>query len=309
METQSTTQDAPRKAEISPLERIQSSRWETAAWETPQECDKETAAARKQGVKTFERLTLSRLRSDDCPTLAAVSATVIRRINFPKALCGKVRTYKRDSKLGKAGEVTKAEREKSLSAKSRPLLSPDDEMEVFQTVALVLHGRGELLSPTVSHGSWFAVFRACRKTLGIDRQRESITETPADEIADLMESAHCGYDAELTARARVRLAKRVKYWHACIAKARDISQSRKKRAAWKNQLATLRAIAGGSFAPRQSSQLEMQAYSKAKARLMEAVNAGESAFDMEAETAVSETRDARAKSRALEIEASMLALW
>lgn len=284
--------------------------WQAAGWESPAAQDAAKREATREGLRTYSRAEISNLATAASPSLAKVARTIIRRINFPKALCGKQGLHKRDSKLGKAGTATRGEREKSLSAKSRPPLSQDDETEIFQTCALVMVARGILASDSLTGEDWKALFRASRAALGIDRMRAGeIATAPDDAIFTLSECVRSGYDAQAVALARVKLAKRITYWHSCLAKGRDVSTSRKRRAAWKNNLATLRKIAAGNLVFSGMNQLEMQAASKAKTRLMEAVTAGEMAFDSEADEAAKEAQDTRNRNRAFELEASMLALW
>ena len=306
MKTVFNTHDAARlaeKAQITPWQNSTSfCPWQAAGWDSPQGEDEAKREAVKLGLKTYASATLATLASAGSPSLAKVARTIIRRINYPKALCGKVSFYKRDSKLGKAGSVTRAEREKSLSSKSRPLLSENDECEIFQTCAGEMIARGILQSESLTGEDWKALFRASRATLGIDKARAGeISTSPEDAIFTLSESVRSGFDGEAVALARVKLARRLRYWHSCIAKAREVSTSRQKRHAWQNQLATLRKIAAGNLTFSGMSQLEMQAVSKAKARLSEAVQIGEKAFDSEAESEARESDFRRLRS----IEAAM----
>ena len=261
-------------------------------------------------LRKFDRLTRDKLASADSPALAKVAATIIRRINYPKALCGKVTLYKRDSKLGKAGSVTRAERGKSLNAKAREILSQDDECEVFQTCALVMVARGILHSPSLTGEDWKALFRETRAALGIDRMRAGeISTAPDDAIFTLAESVRSGHDGEAVALARVKLARRLRYWHACISKARAVSSNRQRAGNWKMHLSTLRKIAAGNLAFSGMTKPEIDFASKSKTKLVAAVSAGERAFDLEAEEQAQGAQDKRQRARLLSLEASMLALW
>lgn len=285
--------------------------WQAAGWESPACEDEAKREAIKSGTKHAKRADLSSLASAGSPSLAKVARTIIRRINYPKAWCGKQALYKKDThRKGvafKAGEATKGEREKSLSSKSRPLLSSDDECEIFQTVALVMVARGILASDSLTGEDWKALFRASRATLGIDKARSGeVSTSPDDAIFTLLEAVRSGYDSEAVALARVKLAKRLRYWHSCISKAREVSISRQKKHAWKNQLATLRKIAAGNLTFSGMSHQEIKDASKARLTLIKAVDLGEAAFDSEAESEATATRN---RNRAFSIKSCMVALW
>ena len=170
--------------------------------------------------------------------------------------------------------------------------------------------RGILQSPSLTGEDWKALFRETRAALGIDRMRAGeISTAPDDAIFTLAESVRSGHDGEAVALARVKLARRLRYWNACISKACEVSSNRKRKGIARNCRATLRKIAAGNLTFSGMSQLEMQIASKAKSKLVAEVAAGESAFDREAQAEAQETQDKRQRARALSLEASMLALW
>ncbi len=285
--------------------------WQPAAWETLTEKETATAESRRLGTKAYSRATLATLATAGSDTLAIAARVAIARIKFPKGQKGKPLEVKRgEFDLGTARKAGKAMRNASLQAKARKELSTEDECEVFQAVAMALTARGTLYAERLERDDWKAVFRAARQALDIDRKRsEEITADPHGETFALIESVRTHYDAEQVARARVKLAKRIRYWHACIAKARDVSANRKRRAIHRDNRATLRTVAAGNLTFSGMSQAEMEAASKAKARLFKAIQEGESAFDMEAEQATMEAKQAAIAREALALAGSMLALW
>lgn len=190
-----------------------------------------------------------------------IGNTVVRRINFPKALAGKVT------------------RGQSLNAKSRPLLSEHDEADTRQTCALVLLRLGlpdatrlavrttetvavvcplfsgsrcerasyQSASRTLGLTRWKAVFRASRKALRIDRQvREDATDfTTSPEIDVAIEHP------EISAERRAKLSKQLRYAHTLLHAALGADTSRKRKSTFRTHLRTLRAFAGiwtGGFA-------------------------------------------------------------
>jgi len=305
METNQKTNKALEAGEASNWRNAKFCPWQAAGWETPAAEDEAKRESRKLGTKVASRATLATLQAAGSPSLAKVARTIIKRVNFPKALCGAQALYKRDSKLGKAGEATRAERDKSRNAKARPLLSQDDECEVFQTCAGVMIARDIFYSETLTGEDWKALFRASRLALGIDKARaDEISTAPEDAIFALAESVRNGFDAEAVALARVKLARRARYWHSCISKAREVSKSRQSRYAWKLQLATLRKVIAGNQTLRGvSTHQEIKDASKARLRLIKSVQEGESAFDAEAESEVNEAFSRRLRG----IEAALYA--
>jgi hypothetical protein len=269
----------------------------------------ERIQAKALGVKsssslvTYASVNRASLLDDDSPHLGKIAATIVKRINYPKALCGKQSLYKVDSKLGKAGEATKAERAKSTSAKVRRLLSPEEECEVFQTCALVLVSKGKLHAEKLTLEDWKELFRASRKALGIDRmQGTELATDPTSEVFSLLEQAN-GFDAESIAIARQRLAKRFKYWYACLKKSLQVSSKRERKANFKRQRFTLRKFAAGNFRVSNMSQAELQQASKSQAKLFKSIAEGEAAFDTEAEL---ESRALECLSLAKAMQASLV---
>lgn len=284
--------------------------WQSAEWKSLTEKETAIAESRRTGTKAYSRMTLAMLETADSPTLAIAARVAIARIKFPKGQKGKALEVMRGDFEIAGRKAGKAARNASLTAKTRKELTSEDECEVFQAVAMALVARGTLHAERLERADWKAVFQAARQALDIDRKRADEQATdPHGETFALLETVRTYHDGETVARARVKLAKRVKYWHACIAKARDVSASRKRRAAWKNQLATLRRIAAGNLTVSGMNQAEMEQASKAKARLLDAVTAGETAFDLEAEQATQDTQRAANERAALALAGSMLALW
>jgi hypothetical protein len=218
--------------------------------------------------------------------VSIVAGAIFKRLQYPKQASAKPRVYKRDCRGGKAGEVTKATRENSLNAKMPRLLNSDDYCEVFQTVASVLSAADLTGAEVIPHRAWLACFRACRDVLRLNN-RAADSEVSTDP-ATLGEYLAYEPDAEAQALARQRLARVFKYWHACLGKARDLSDSRKKRALWKSNLARLRALARtvGNF--REMTQAEAEKASKDKAKILAAVELAELAWTAEAEAEASE---------------------
>jgi hypothetical protein len=299
METQTNTQDATRKAIENALGMNRP--YSPAPLAFPERESGRTADMRA-AMAERETLTLERMNAGASPMLRVMSNAVIFRLENPKqkAECG-----------GTVTKASKARRKATSKAKAKLPLSMNDKLEVFQTCAMVLVARDEFHAERLSAGAWFAAFRACRAVLRMNHRKfsEVITATPADELADMQEAAHLGFDAEAVALARVRLARRVKYWHACASVAFHLSTNRKRKSIRKANLATLRAIAAGNFRISGMSQAELEKASRAKRVLFDAIAQGESAMDAEAQDAITEAQDARRKARALEVEASMIALW
>ena len=224
-----------------------------------------------------------RLHDSGSPSLGKVAATIIRRINYPKALCGKQALYKRTSKLGNAGTATQGERNKSLTAKGHALLSKHDESEVFQTCALVLTARGLLDGGTLERDTWKALFLSCRETLGINTRCIVAESTdPQGEDFQLVQAVRKGHDSQAVAVARQRLAIRLRYWHACLIEAKRIDASRKRKAAFRGNLATLRLLSNGLLVLRDFTDKEHAKASIAKGRMLAAIASGESSFDTQA---------------------------
>ena len=234
------------------------------------------------------------------PALAKIAATVIRRINYPKALAGKVATYVKTTTRGKAGDVTRAARDKSLNAKAHRLLSAQDERDVFQTVAIVLHASGHLLESDIPRPVWKRIFSACREELGIDRKRNlEVATDPQSDFFTLQEYIETGHDFQRVALARQRLAGLLWQWKAAIHATFRASDSRKRKSVRKKQIGTLRTIAADRLRFRgEMTQSEHEQASKALADLQSAVSVGKRALGAEAKR-----REAQA------IADSMLALW
>lgn len=128
----------------------------------------------------------------------SIAGAVIHRINFPKVAAGKV------------------SRNSSLAAKLRPLLSPEEEKDAKQTVALVLVATGALERGRLTLGDWKEVFRAVRgaNCLRIDRQAKNKSEiiridTLSPEAAEI--AAVTLALPTLPATRRKVIAKRVRY--------------------------------------------------------------------------------------------------
>lgn len=216
------------------------------------------------------------------PSLGKVAATVIRRINYPKALCGKQSFYAKNTAKWKKGEATRGERQKSLNAKSRPLLSFNDEREVFQTCALVLIQREALFSDSLTLGDWKAVFRASRSFLGIDAKREFQIDDTASDLASEREAIAQEMDLEKQALRRQKFARRVKYARTCLFAARAADSSRKAKSKFRTNRAILHKITLGTFRPRNLTDNEASALSMALSRFESYLASGEAELDREA---------------------------
>ncbi|MES2923151.1 MAG: hypothetical protein V4819_16465 [Verrucomicrobiota bacterium] len=216
------------------------------------------------------------------PSLAKVASTIIRRINYPKALCGKQSLYAKETRKWKAGEATQGERNKSLNAKSRPLLSKDDEHEVFQTCALVLIGRGAFFSASLNLGDWKALFRVSRALLKIDAKREFQAIPEAFDLADARNSINSEIDLEKQAARREGFSKRIKYARACLVAARSVDLSRKAKSKFRTNRAILHGVTLGTFRPRDLTYNEASALSMALSRFEAYLATGEAELDRQA---------------------------
>lgn len=184
--------------------------------------------------------------------IKSTAAAVIRRINYPKT---------------PAARFTRAQ---SLDAKSRPLLSREDEKDAEQTCALALLHTGltpatklaiaateriQSLCPlfhrsacerasyraaarTLGLVRWKAMFRAVRSTLRIDRRvREDATDfSTMPEIAVTVENP------EMSVERRKRLTRMVRYAHSLLHSALAMDDSRKRRSTFRRHVGTLRAF-------------------------------------------------------------------
>lgn len=246
----------------------------------PFACDKVATArlgiADKAEHVEKDGITRDKLATAKSPCLAIVAATVIKTINTPKGY------VKQGDTLAEKGDfilpdkaASKAQRKASREGKTRRKISPLEECEVFQTVAMVLIANDALHleidgSETWRgvNGLWGKIYSACRDSLGIDRMGYAEISLPDhDPIFTLQESIRTGYDAESIARAKIKLAEIVAEWQRAIRLYAMYSSDAKRKANAKNASATLRAMTEGQFSISDLSKAEMEAKSKSKARL------------------------------------------
>ena len=238
-------------------------------------------------------ITRSKLASANSPCLAIVAATVIKTLNFPK---GYVKQGETPAQMGDFDlpdkSASQAMRKASLQAKAPRKLSPLEECEVFQTVAMVLIGNDALhlevdASPLwlgKEFGLWKMIYSACRDTLGIDRMEyDQISLPDHDPIFTLRESIRTGYDAETIARARIQLQALVDTWEASIQAYAIHSSDAKRKANAKNASVTLQALVNGELNLANPSKAEMEKNSKARAKLEMIVSFGNRTIQAEAE--------------------------
>jgi len=172
---------------------------------------------------------------------AKVASTVIHRINFPRNLGS-------PGKVGKDGITRAISRQASLGAKSRPLLSPQEEMDVRQETAFVLVATGALERDTMTFSDWKEVFRAVRgrNCLRIDRRSKNRSEivsidTMTEEALDVIGARiGSGIGDALKAASRATIARKIRYEHSCLIAAFNASTSRKRKSAYHGALRFLR---------------------------------------------------------------------
>jgi hypothetical protein len=182
---------------------------------------------------------------------ARISNAIIRRINYPKqrgeaANWNNVRSFH-------------ISRRAALEAKARPLLTPEEQQDVQQTVAFVLAERGVLPDQKLSlgkDGDWRAVFSAVREMLGIDKRARSkrrfvaCEEVPAETLR--CEPLPVFVDSpserrELNASYRQRLARHYGYARSLAFAAFTADRTRTRKSTYHKVIRTLAAHIRAAF--------------------------------------------------------------
>lgn len=164
-----------------------------------------------------------------------IAGAIIFRINYPKTLCGK---------MGRTA---------SLNARTRPLLTPEEEADTKQIVAMVLHVTGALEKETmrVRENEPFAIWRLCfsevRRNLRIDRNSkrgQSDTSTPIDLLTETdAQYLSTRERAPYSAARRIAIARKIRYQRSLCFTAHAIDPSRKRNATLRTMLAFSRYVA------------------------------------------------------------------
>lgn len=182
---------------------------------------------------------------------ARISNAIIRRINHPKQRGAAANWHE--------VKPFRFSRRSSLAAKARPLLSPEEQQDVTQTVALVLVTRGVLPEQKLTlgpDGDWRAVFSAVREMLGIDKHARSKRRFLAHESLpdDTLQCAPLPVFVddpterrEVNACYRQRLARRFAYAHSIAFAAFTSDTTRTRRATYRKVIHTLRCHARAAF--------------------------------------------------------------
>ena len=198
--------------------------------------------------------------------LDKVSATIIRRINFPRAL-------------------TRAQNKTSANnAKMRQLLTQEEESEIRQTCALVLLQANAENFP-LPYSAWIACFRSSR--MAITSCASRITKRFHDEISqnermDIQSAEFSAYgvrDTQEEPTRRAWIARRANYMRGVVhaAFSRDLSRERKsnrKRALHFIRFAT-RALAGFGHGIHEEIFLNKDNRKKTRQRAQEYLGKGE----------------------------------
>jgi hypothetical protein len=184
---------------------------------------------------------------------AKISGAIIRRINAPRA--------KGNATNWHEVKPFRVSRTASLSATSRPALTPDECEEVHQTVALILIQRGVLPGAKLTlgeDGDWRNVFRAVRVLLGIDKRArskrvfQSMDAQPDDSFHVAPLPAFVDHPAEireLQAHYRKRMARKFSYARSMAHAAFMASTKRTRRSTYHGAIATLKAHIRAAFRP------------------------------------------------------------
>ena len=169
-----------------------------------------------------------------------IGGVIAHRINFPKVLAGKM------------------SRKSCLEAKSRPLLTREETLDVKQTVAFVLTATGAMERGNLTFGDWKECFRAVRgkNCLRIDRKAKNKSEivrldTMTPEQVDMI-SALENVPALSDFRRGV-IARRVKYLRACSLAAIAETPSRKSKAIRLKSVKVLRYLSSQFLATGQGT--------------------------------------------------------
>lgn len=229
-----------------------------------------------------------------------VSRSVIHRLNFPKREAGgtgdsdlaKLSPKARAGKLSRMASASRGE-------KSRPMLSPEDCAEVKQAVALALVASRAFETATLRPIAWLSCFRAARATLGMDRRWR---RTGGDDSAILGSLLAPLGDPEADARRRMTLARRAAFLRSCLHAAFTADPSRKRRAAYRGHLATLRQVLTGTLRHRGMTEAEISATGMRVLRMKDYAQKGEALLSAQAE-AEAATRQAPAASKWQPLEA------
>ena len=199
-------------------------------------------------------------------TLNKVSATVIRRINYPRSL-------------------TRAQNKTSATnAKMRALLTQDEENEIRQTCALILVQSDAENFPLL-YSVWITCFRASR--IAITSCASRISKRFHDEmiqnerlnIQSAEFSAYGSRDINEEPKRRALIAKRAKYLRNVINASFSIDPSREKKSNRKRALHFIRfatrALAGFGHGIHEDIFLKKDTRKKTRQRLHDYFENGE----------------------------------
>jgi len=198
--------------------------------------------------------------------LNTVSATIIRRINFPRAL-------------------TRAQNKTSANnAKLRALLTQEEEAEIRQTCALVLI-QADAENFPLPYSAWIACFRASR--IAITSCASRITKRFHDEISqnerlDIQSADFSAYgprDTNAEFERRARIAKRANYLRSVMHAAFTVDPSRKKQVNRTRALRFVRfatrALAGFGHGIHEEVFLKKDTRKKTRQKIQDYLMAGE----------------------------------
>jgi hypothetical protein len=171
-----------------------------------------------------------------------ISSTVIHRINFPRHLGS-------GGKVGSNGVTYAISRKASLNAKSRPMLSEEEEIDVAQTVGFVLIATGAMERESLTLSDWKEVFRAVRGADCLRIDRKSKNQSEIISVDTMTEEALAVISARLNIRdngldkvKRRIQARKIRYERACIMAKFQADTSRKRKAGYRGACGFLRWI-------------------------------------------------------------------
>lgn len=193
------------------------------------------------GISRADILTADALRAS---IAAKIGGVIIHRINFPKALAGKVSPQRKALSaqliaISKTGATVLATpyRKSKAPDKVRPMLTPEEEADAKQTTALALVATGALerlaMGGRMTLADWKVCFRAVRgpECLRIDRRAKSGNEvlsidslTP--EETDYIAARECL--PQLPKARRAIIARKVRYTRALCFAAFEADASRNR---------------------------------------------------------------------------------